>query len=239
MRSKRVFALLAAIVLTAVTFTAHAALPWPNNMTQGQRELQSYVQRVNDNLAALGMPPVNSLFECYPFNATLGVTGMDDAEIPEGIELTFTLYGDSLNTLILRVNGADRFAAYAAACIQAASPNITTLQDAIKAPSAHVKAVQKDTGSTIEDTVDMLNGPSPRTYYAYYPNQYRDGVSWLQMTLVFPLTGFDEAGIAATPAPPAASSGNTENEGYFASDDYTHLEIFTTPTPEPDSAVYD
>ena len=239
MRSKRILALLAAMLLTAYALTAHAALPWPNNMTQGQAELQSYIQRVNDNLATLGTPGINSLFECYPFNASLGATGMDDAEIPEGVELTFTLYGDSLNTLILRVQDAGRFAAYAAACIQAASPHATTLQDAMKGPSAHVKAAQKNPGNSIEDTVDILNGPAPRTYYAYYPNQYHDGVSWLQMTLVFPLAGYGETGVAATPAPPAAPSGETENEGYFASDNYTHLEIFTTPTPEPDSAVYD
>lgn len=239
MRSKRLAALIAALMILLTAVSAQAELPWPVKMTQAQLELQSYIHRVNVNLASMNYPQVNSLFECYPFNATLGATGMDDAEIPEGVELTFTLYGETLNTLVLRVNDASRFAAYAAACIQAASPNTTTLQDAMKSPSAHAKAVQKNPGNSIEDAVDVLNGPSPRTYYAYYPNQYRDGANWLQMTLIFPLAGFGEAGVASTPAPPAGSSGNTENEGYFASDDYTHLEIFTTPTPEPDSAVYD
>ena len=239
MRNKRLIALLAALVMILALTAAQAALPWPAKMTQGQLELQSYIERVNANLAVMNEQQVNSLFECYPFNATLGATGMDDAEIPEGVELTFTLYGDTLNMLVLRVNSADRFASYAAACIQAASPNTTSLQDAMKAPSAHARAAQKNPGNSIEDVVDVLNGPSPRAYYAYYPNQYHDGTDWLQMTLVFPLAGFGEAGVAATPAPAGGASGDTENEGYFAQDDYTHFEIFTTPTPEPDSAVYD
>jgi hypothetical protein len=28
-----------------------------------------------------------------------------------------------------------------------------------------------------------------------------------------------------------------EYEGFFAQDNFNHLEIFTTPTPEPDSAA--
>lgn len=240
MQSKRILALFVALAVILSAAAAFAELPWPQKMTQGQLELQSYIGRVNANLASQGYPQVNSLFECYPFNASLGATGMDDAEIPEGVELTFTLYGDTLNTLVLRVNNASTFATYAAACIQAASPHTTSLKDAQKAPDAHVKKVYKDANTTIEDQVDVLNGPSPRTYYAYYPNQYHDGTSWLQMTLVFPLAGYGESAVEATPAPPAApNTDNVEDGGYyFSDDDYTHFEIFVTPTPEPDSAVY-
>ena len=239
MRNKRIMGLMAAVMLLLAAATAQA-LPWPNNMTQGQLALQSYIGRVNDTLVSQGQPQVNSLFECYPFNATLGATGMDDAEIPEGVELTFTLYGDTLNTLVLRVNHPEAFKTYATACIQAASPNTTSLKDAQKAPAAHVQKAQKNPFTTIEDKVDVLNGPSPRTYYAYYPDQYHDGVSWYQMTLIFPLAGFEEAGVAATPAPAGVpNTDDVEYGGYFSEDDYNHFEIFVTPTPEPDSAVYD
>lgn len=239
MQSKRILGLLAAVMLLLACVTAHA-LPWPNNMTQGQLELQSYVNRVNENLDSLGRPRVNSLFECYAFNASLGATGMDDAEIPEGVELTFTLYGTTLNTLVLRVNHPDAFTIYATACIQATSPHTTSIKEAQKAPAAHIKKAQRDPYTTIEDKVDVLNGPAPRTYYAYYPDQYHDGVSWYQMTLIFPLAGFEEAGVAATPAPAGVpNTDDVEYGGYFSEDGFNHFEIFTTPTPEPDSAVYD
>ena len=37
-----------------------------------------------------------------------------------------------------------------------------------------------------------------------------------------------------TPPPPTE---DVEYEGFFAQDNFNHLEIFTTPTPEPDSAA--
>ena len=81
-----------------------------------------------------------------------------------------------------------------------------------------------------------LQGSQPRAYFAYYPNQYGDGKSWLQMTLIFARPGSEEAGLSladATPAPHA----DEEYEGYFSQDNYSHFEIFATPTPEPDSAA--
>ena len=228
----RFLCLLVAAVLLAAS--ALADIAWPEAATPAQAALQTYISRVNENLAALGQPAVNSLFELYASSATLGVTASEGAEIPEGVELTFTLYADTLNTLVLRVNNAEQFPALAASCIQAASPSVTTLEDALTDPALHASRVKANPGNSYEDEVVALNGPSPRTYYAYYPNQYRDGVNWLQMTLVFPLAGYEEAGVAATPAPASGTSGE-EYEGYFASDDMTHLEIFTTPTPEPES----
>lgn len=228
----RFLCLLAAAVLVAAS--ALADIAWPEAATPAQAALQTYISRVNENLATLGQPAVNSLFELYATGATLGVTASDGAEIPEGVELTFSLYNDTLNTLILRVNNAEQFPALAAACIQAASPSVTTLEEALKNPAQHASQVQANPGNSYEDEVVDLNGTSPRTYFAYYPNQYHDGVNWLQMTLVFPLAGYEEAGVAATPSPAAAAAEN-EYEGYFASDDMTHLEIFTTSTPEPES----
>ena len=88
-----------------------------------------------------------------------------------------------------------------------------------------------------------MNGTIPRTYYAYFPNQYRDGNSWMQMTLIFPMAGtWDGDGLVLGTEGGAAflepeDEYDPDYEGYFSRDDYTHLETFTTPTPEPDSAA--
>ena len=84
----------------------------------------------------------------------------------------------------------------------------------------------------------------PYVYYAYYPNQYSDGVDWIQMTIIFPLSGYwDGIGIGkgetATKGPDTYSGADQGYEGYFSRDDYSHYEYFTTPTPEPDSAAGD
>lgn len=227
---KRICALVCALLLP---LSATAELIWPANLTAGQAELKAYIELVNQNQSLQSRGWVNSLFECYPTFATMGMTSLDMAEIPEGVELTFTMEGGHLDTLQLRVNDPTRFAALAASCIQAASPDVTTLEAALKDPAYHAGKAIEAPGNSFEDTVDTLNGPAPRVYYAYYPNQYRDGVNWLQMTLIFPLPGYGEAAVAATSTPAPADSG-LEYEGYDY-DGGTHLEIFTTPTPEPDS----
>ena len=40
-----------------------------------------------------------------------------------------------------------------------------------------------------------------------------------------------------TNAPDTYSDHDEEYEGYYSSDDFSHFEIFSTPTPEPDSAA--
>jgi len=227
---KRLCALVCALMLP---LSALAEITWPANMQPGQLALKTYIELVNQNQNQQERGWINSVFECYPTFATLGMTTFDMAEIPEGVELTFTMENGYLDTLQLRVNDPARFPALAASCIQAASPASITLEDALKDPTAHANKAAKSPNDSFEDEVDLLNGLTPRVYYAYYPNQYRDGVSWLQMTLVFPLPGAAEAGVATTPTPPP---GDTELE--FDLTDYdggVHLEVFTTPTPEPDS----
>ena len=227
---KRICTLVCALLLPVA---AMAELTWPANLTAGQAELKAYIELVNQNQSLQSRGWVNSLFECYPTFATMGMTILDMAEIPEGVELTFTMEGDHLDTLQLRVDDPTRFAALAASCIQAASPDVTTLEEALKDPTYHANKAIEAPANSFEDTVDTLNGPAPRVYYAYYPNQYRDGVNWLQMTLIFPLPGYGDAAVAATQTPPPADP-TLEYEGYDY-DGGTHLEIFTTPTPEPDS----
>lgn len=227
---KRLCALLCALMLP---LRALADITWPASMQPGQLALKTYIEQVNQNQSQQERGWINSIFECYPTFATLGMTTFDMAEIPEGVELTFTMESGYLDTLQLRVNDPSRFPALAASCIQAASPDAITLADTLKDPTAHANKAAKDPYDSFEDEVDLLNGMTPRVYYAYYPNQYRDGVNWLQMTLVFPLPGAAQAGVAVTPTPPP---GDTELD--FDLTDYdggTHLEVFTTATPEPDS----
>lgn len=230
-RLTRLCALWCALMLLPVT--ALAAIEWPALTTAGQQQLVDYIERVNQNQSQQNRGWINSLFEFYTTFAVLGMTSLDMAEIPEGVELSFTLNNDSIDTLQLRVNDPTRFANLAASCIQAASPGAITLEDALADPTAHAEKAMKKPSNSFEDEIIDLNGTAPRVYYAYYPNQYRDGVNWLQMTLIFPLPGSTDASVAVTPVPPAADP-NLEYEG-TGYDGGTHLEIFLTPTPEPDS----
>ena len=87
---------------------------------------------------------------------------------------------------------------------------------------------------SFEEPVNELQSDQPRAYFAYYPNQFGDGNSWLQMTLIFARPGSPEAFVlvpSTTPEPDA------EDGVWLSQDNYTHLEVFVTPTPEPDSAA--
>ena len=231
---KRIALLLVMCLLPAC---ALGEISWPQDPTPGQAQLADYIAAVNAHLTELSLPEINTVYECYPGFAVLGVMREGASElVPDGVEMTFTLHSDAVNTLQLRVSDPDLFAGIAAACIRAASPGMT-LQEARTQPDAYVRAVKENPRRAFEDEVAALNGEAPRVYYAYYPNQYADGVNWLQLTLVFPLGGTGGA-ISATPTPPpAADDADTEFAGYFSQDEHTHLEVFTTPTPEPDSAA--
>ena len=227
---KRLWTLLCALLLLPAAVLAE--LTWPEGATGGQQALQAYIARVNDSLAQLGSRQVNSIFECYAGFAVLGVTAKDMAEVPEGVELTFTMNEDSLSQLQLRVNDPACFTALAASCIQAASPEAMTLQDAMITPASHTARAQGEPANSYEEPVITGPGDAPRTYYAYYPNQYRDGVNWLQLTLIFPRSDAQAAAaIGAVTPPPADSEQEYEGTGY---DGGIHLEVFVTPTPEPD-----
>ena len=133
------------------------------------------------------------------------------------------MYDTSLNTLIVRSSDPDRFAAVAAACIVAASPSTTTFTAELKGTTVYADKVKKAPTDSFADTVSDLNGTSVRTYYAYYPDQYQDGVSWLQMTLIFPLEGYEDAGIDVTPAPDVTAAPDDEYEGITYLDDHPHF----------------
>lgn len=172
----------------------------------------------------------------------LGITARDGAEEPEGVEITVRLLYRTINNLQLRVSDPARFANIAGAFLWALDPENTDRKSALETPAKKAAQATREPQTSFEDPVDELNGTYPRVYYAYYPNQYRDGVNWLQMTVIFPLEGaWDGSGavtVAAETRAPDTYSGNDANyDGYFAEDDYTHYEVFVTETPEPDSAA--
>ncbi len=231
---KRLFALLAALIL-CLPSAGMAEISWPAPQTGGQRQLIDYTARVNELLAQLGLfPVINSLFECYTYTASLGITSTDDAETPEGVEFSFSLYSETLNSLVLRVNDPSRFTAIASACIAAAASDGTTVQDARSRPAALVKRVQKAPHDSYHEDVNELNGEQAHAYFAYYPDQYHDGVNWLEMTLVFPMAGSTGGGVLLEQND-SAPKKNVEYEGYQPSDDASHLDVFLQATPEPDS----
>ena len=236
---KRLLSLLLILLLIPVTVTADMA--WKEN-TPGQKTLRQYIENVNQYLKQQGEQPVNSLFEMYDKQAVFGITLFPDAETPENVEITVTMTYDSLNTLELRVSDVSRFPAIAAAFLCALEPGIVSYEEVRRIPAEKAKKAADAPLDSFEETVETLNGETPRTYYAYFPNQWNNGVNWIQLTIVFPLAGLWEGGNILEGALPTRGpdtySGNDPNyEGYFSEDDYIHLEVFATETPEPDSAA--
>jgi hypothetical protein len=133
-------------------------------------------------------------------------------------------------------------AAFAAALADGDEASDRTLADALKVPTERMQRAAKAPGNSFEDQVESLNGTVPYIYYAYYPDQYHDGVNWLQMTIVFPMEGYWDgygilSGTEETRGPDTYSDHSADYEGYDSDDDFVHYEVFLTATPEPDSAA--
>ena len=231
---KLISLLLCLLMLTS----ASAEIQWPAAMTSGQAALRNYVDTVNLTLAQQGAGVIDMQYELYTAFASLG---MDGADAPETVEMYFQLGDGGLHSLTLRLCDADRFEKVASACLAAASSAIS-LESARSLVAGYADVMRKDKASddmthSFEEPVNELQSDQPRAYFAYYPNQFGDGNSWLQMTLIFARPGSavnDLAVAGLTPPPPTE---DVEYEGFFAQDNFNHLEIFTTPTPEPDSAA--
>ena len=229
------------LILVMLCARGSAELKWRQD-TQGQRLLKTYIDNVNDLLLSEGEQPVNSLFEMYRSLAVLGITRMDNAEAPEDVEITVNLYQETINSLELRVSDPSRFAVIAAAFICGMSPDTMSVRDCIKDAAAIAEKAAREPDNSYKETVEELNGTQPRIYYSYLPNEYQDGVNWLQMTIIFPLEGYWDGtalgGMSKETNAPDTYSENSEGyEGYFSEDDYQHYEVFVTETPEPDSAA--
>ncbi len=227
------------LLVMALLNVAGAEIAWPDS-TEGQRMLRRYVELADGFLVEYGEGRVNSLFEAYTGFAVFGITDQPDAEMPEGVEITARLYTDSINSVEIRVNDAARFPRVAAAYIRALTPDTVSKDEALKVPTRRARQALDQPGTSFEDNVESLNGTVPCLYYAYYPNQYADGVNWMQLTIIFPLPGCWDGSATLTGETvtrgPDTYSGNAEDyEGYYSQDDYLHYEVFVTNTPEPDS----
>lgn len=231
---KRLAAMLAALML--LSGTACAQIVWPQEMTMGQLLLSEYVERVNRNLTALGAPQVDALFECYPGFASLGA-GAEGAEVPEDVELVVTMSDAGLQKLVLRVCRPELFTDLAVACIQAASPDQMTIEDAKKACSAYAQRVMKEPDNSFGDEVQEQQGDTIRMYYGYEPNAFDDGVNWMRMTLIFAWSGIANGGMYVTATPAPQTDYGNEYEGTRFDDGYVHLEVFLTPSPAPEDGL--
>lgn len=232
---KKLAALLLCLLLLS---TAMAEIAWPASLTSGQARLRSYVEDVNLTLTQLGGGTIDMQYELYSTFASMGMNG---ADAPETLEMYFLLGDAGLHSLTLRICDADQFELVAAACLASSSATIS-VDSARELTAKYAAVMRKDQANpdamthSFEEDVIELQGSQPRAYFAYYPNQYGDGKSWLQMTLVFARPGSENAALSLADATPAPNT-DEEYEGYFSQDNYTHLEVFATPTPEPDSAA--
>ena len=238
---RRRTALVLALVLTMAAASAFADIAWPEN-TDGQRVLNQYLNNANRFLIEQGEPGINSLFEAYAGFEVFGITEQPGAEIPEQVEITANLFPATVNSLQVRVSDPARFPRIAASFLQALSPETMTREEALKEPTQRMRRAAADPENSFEEQVETLNGTMPYVYYAYFPDQYHDGVNWLQMTIVFPLEGYWDGygmmtGEENVKGPDTYSDHSVEYEGYASDDDYVHYEIFVTATPEPDSAA--
>ena len=230
--------ILTALILIPVI--ALAGMQWRDD-TPALKILKNYTENINKLLTEAGEQPINSLFSCFPAETVMGITAEDDAEIPEGVEITVKLYYDTMDSLQLRVNDPDRFPVIAAAILRALYGENMTQEEAISIPADRAKRAKADPGNSFEEPVEEMNGTIPRVYYAYKPNEYRDGVNWLQMTLIFPMAGeWDGTGLiigTETDRGFVAEDWDPDYDMTVREDDYLHLEVFETATPEPDSAA--
>lgn len=190
---KRFLALLCCLLLAASV--AQAAIDWPVLTTQGQQAAQTYIAQVNANLSSLGAANINSLFECYPVIMSLGITAQDNADTPEGVELSLQLQEEGMVSLTVRSIYPDSFGALAGSCVQAADPS-RTLEDTVNEAAAKAALAQQSPDDSFEDVMgetDWYQGNTLRVYYAYRPDEYSDGNNWLQAVLIFPFTGLPTA----------------------------------------------
>ena len=235
---KKIAALIAVLLL--IPAAATGTMQWQDD-TPALILLREYTENISKLLTEAGELPVNSLFSCFPKQVTMGITEEENAEIPGGVEITVDLYYETLNRLQLRVNDPDRFPVIAAAVLRALYGEGMTQEDAVSIPRERARRAKADPESSFEEPVEEMNGTIPRVYYAYFPNQYRDGVNWMQLTLVFPIAGtWDGNGLilgTETDRGFVAEDWDPDYDMTVQEDDYTHLEVFETPTPEPDSAA--
>lgn len=246
---KRICALLAVFILL-MTGSSLADLKL-RDKTPAQKMLATYIGNVNEFLADNGEMELNRIFDEQNSVVELGITYSDEDFEPDVVVDIYMRY-DSLHYLVLRVNSTDRFPAIAGAFLRALNPKTMTQEESLKIPAERAQKAAANPNDSFSDhefdiyaekEQEILNGERPQSFYAYYPNQYHNQENWLQLMIIFPLEGYwnEESGVISDEAQPKTpdrdSDQDKEYDGYYASDDYEHLRVFTTATPEPDSAA--
>ncbi len=245
---KRIAALLLVLLLAVGSSLADLRL---FEKTPAQKMLKTYIGNVNTFLVENGESELNRIFDQQNTELEIGITYSDEDFEPDVVADIYLRY-DSLYYLVLRVNSTKRFPAIAGAFLRALNPEGMTQGESLKAPSERAaKAAANPENSFVDHEFDIyaekeqeiLNGEKPQSYYAYYPNQYHNQENWLQLMIIFPMKGYWNGGTgivsdeAKEKIQDPDEGQDMEYEGYYASDDFEHLRVFTTATPEPDSAA--
>lgn len=234
---KKLAALLLCVLM--MTTAALAQIDWPASPTDGQSQLRTFVETANAALAANGGGVIDVKYEMYTTFASLGMDGVEMPEDPFAdftmpMELHVIMAEEGVHSVKLRMQDANRFAVTAAACIHAASPAAISYEQAYGITKAYAASVLASPNRSFEEEVNDVQGYQPRAYFAYYPDQFHDEHNWLQMTLIFSRPGSVDAPIIVPVNTPAPTEGD---QVWLSEDNFSHLEIFVTPTPEPDSAA--
>ncbi len=251
MRTRLCALLLMTLLLLTVNAAASQLIDWDTAAGQdlsaypAVTQLKEYVSRVNDDLLQAGAGQIAPCYELYPTFASLG---LNSAELPEHAEITVTMDDGGIVSLVLRMDSMTSFAQIGGALVHETSPDVISLDSAVAAVQSYVLRAQtlNDGGNaaSFEETVSELQGSQTRIYGAYYLNQYGDGISWIQLTIIFPLAG-SEGGlltvetVVPTEEPDNSTGEGDEISGYYPYDGFqdNHLEVFPSDTPEPDSAA--
>ncbi|MBR5960694.1 MAG: hypothetical protein IKZ98_06825 [Clostridia bacterium] len=256
---KRIVLLLLVFILVIPTGSSLAELKL-RDTTPAQKMLKAYMEKVNSFLLENGEQPINKIFDQANSIVEMGITLTDDAFIPEGVTVTVHLYYDQLWYMLVRVNNENmaRFPRIAGAFVRALNPNTMSQAESMKTATARVQKAYESPDAPFEDyrydkyedrETSILNGERPQTYYAYYPNQYQEKnrVDWMELMIVFPMTQYwdVETGVITDGGVTNSRKYVDENgqdipDSSFAEDEsgnYAHIELYATPTPEPDSAA--
>lgn len=256
---KRIVLLLLVLTLIIPAGSSLAELKL-RDTTPAQKMLKTYMENVNIFLQENGEMPVNKIFDQANSVVEMGITLVEDTYVPEGVTVTVNLYYDQLWYMLVRVNGDNlaRFPRIAGAFVRALNPKTMSQQEAMKTAVERLQKVYENPELQFEDykydkyedrETSILNGERPQTYYAYYPNPYNEDpkVPWMELMIVFPMAQFWDAengvvtgGVETNTQKYIDENGQDIPESSFADDEegnYAHIELFATPTPEPDSAA--
>lgn len=210
---------------------------FPHNLSSQEALLQDYMKQVNICLREMGQRELDTVFECYP---TFAVLGYGDTDVPENLELSVEMSAGSLDVLELRTSDFRVFPVMCACLMACAEGSPEKASDLVAVPLKYVQKAEAAPSTSFEDPVVREKGDKVRVYYRYELNPWGNSVNELVMTLVFPREAGGDGGIT-TPPPSTTSEkildGSDDEGDYTPYDEGTHLEIFLTPTPEPDSAA--